>query len=1144
MLDLDQDLKPYAPHLSYQWDHFTRTLASIEQVEGSLENFARGYEEHGFTKSTETGEITVREWFPAANQAWVIGDFCDWKALHAMEKDDFGTWTITLPKGTIPHNTKVKLRFEIGGGRTVDRFSAWTKQTVLLEGNTVWDAVYWDPPKAQQYQWKHPRPKPTVANGEREVRIYEAHVGMAGEDQRVHTYREFADDVLPRIAKLGYNTVQLMAVMEHVYYGSFGYHVTSPFAAASRCGSPDDLKYLVDTGHKLGLHILLDVVHSHISKNVEDGLAGHDVGQDGSMSYFNTGERGYHSAWDSRLFNYSNWETLRYLLSNIRYWLKEFKFDGFRFDGVTSMLYHHHGINIGFSGDYHEYFGPSTNVDAVTYLMLANELTHRLVPDALSIAEDVSGMPGLCRPVREGGVGFDYRLNMAIPDFWIKTLKHTPDEKWGMLDMVHHLCNRRYTEKTVGYAESHDQALVGDKTIAMWLFDREIYDGMSTFDYPPTPVVARGMALHMMIRTVTCALGGEAWLNFMGNEFGHPEWIDFPTPVNNWSHAHCRRQWTLADTEYLRYSQLNAWDMALMELDQRFHFTSARHQHVSMMDEDRKVLVAERGPLVFVFNWHPAESYEELKVPMPSPGKYRCVLDNREWRFGADGGIMHDADHFTENEAYMGRSCVTHMYLPSRSVSVFCNWDEWGPPEDNVPAPRVGVTPPAGRNDLEKRASSGQGESGSTSSRDGKAEALTRKPFVAKYTEKEVKQEKQEMKGFFETWTEDDDVVMRQTREGLEREKRPAKEESQPTRDPASRPRGETQRGFGAMAARKKEAAARVGGSGKGGKGDDRGTLPPVPSTEAEWDAVVTPEMINQNAFLMWVKAGEPDGGSAMRAEMRIASNAELRREVATGGDPRAIRERLQTAHAPLYAEYQAKRRMKDQEKEKGSSSEKAEKEALVAAAKEIAELDRRRLLEEHEVRERETKAREAEAQQQRDGELRLRQARLEKIERGRSEREAGSTSETQPLPRVVRGFFDDDEPEALPPTPPMPSRAKEDQKEDQKEDAAEPVRRKPRGFADEPDAAEPFRRREKSQEEQERADQWKRTERSGKEPPRPSPRTQGFFDRDIDREDDGDDGRAKPGGASYVARSPSNDWYADTDVIDLSQYKPSEGQQ
>ena len=282
---------------------------------------------------------------------------------------------------------------------------------------------------------------------------------MSGSEKRVSSYREFANNVLPRIKANNYNTIQLMAVMEHSYYASFGYHVTNFFAVSSRSGTPEDLKYLIDKAHSLGLRVLMDVVHSHASNNITDGLNGFDVGQGPQDSYFHTGHRGYHNLWDSRLFNYSNWEVLRFLLSNLRWWLEEFRFDGFRFDGVTSMLYHHHGINMGFSGNYRDYFSEATDVDAVVYMMLANCMIHSLLPDATVIAEDVSGMPTLGRLVNEGGVGFDYRLAMAIPDRWIDYLKNKSDDQWSMSDIVSCLTNRRYTEKCVAYAESHDQVI-------------------------------------------------------------------------------------------------------------------------------------------------------------------------------------------------------------------------------------------------------------------------------------------------------------------------------------------------------------------------------------------------------------------------------------------------------------------------------------------------------------------------------------------------------------------------------------------------------------------------------------------------------------------------------------------------------------
>nr|XP_009594938.1 1,4-alpha-glucan-branching enzyme 1, chloroplastic/amyloplastic isoform X2 [Nicotiana tomentosiformis]XP_009594940.1 1,4-alpha-glucan-branching enzyme 1, chloroplastic/amyloplastic isoform X2 [Nicotiana tomentosiformis]XP_009594941.1 1,4-alpha-glucan-branching enzyme 1, chloroplastic/amyloplastic isoform X2 [Nicotiana tomentosiformis]XP_033510735.1 1,4-alpha-glucan-branching enzyme 1, chloroplastic/amyloplastic isoform X2 [Nicotiana tomentosiformis] len=399
---------------------------------------------------------------------------------------------------------------------------------------------------------------------------------MSSPEPKINSYVNFRDEVLPRIKKLGYNAVQIMAIQEHSYYASFGYHVTNFFAPSSRFGTPDDLKSLIDKAHELGIVVLMDIVHSHASNNTLDGLNMFD-GTD--SCYFHSGSRGYHWMWDSRLFNYGHWEVLRYLLSNARWWLDEFKFDGFRFDGVTSMMYTHHGLSVAFTGNYNEYFGFATDVDAVVYLMLVNDLIHGLFPDAITIGEDVSGMPTFCIPVQDGGVGFDYRLHMAIADKWIELLKKR-DEDWRVGDIIHTLTNRRWSEKCVSYAESHDQALVGDKTIAFWLMDKDMYDFMA-LDRPSTPLIDRGIALHKMIRLVTMGLGGEGYLNFMGNEFGHPEWIDFPRaeqhlpdgqviPGNNFSYDKCRRRFDLGDADYLRYHGLQEFDQAMQHLEERY----------------------------------------------------------------------------------------------------------------------------------------------------------------------------------------------------------------------------------------------------------------------------------------------------------------------------------------------------------------------------------------------------------------------------------------------------------------------------------------------------------------------------------------------------------------------------------------------
>ncbi|PKA60826.1 1,4-alpha-glucan-branching enzyme, chloroplastic/amyloplastic [Apostasia shenzhenica] len=653
VLNVDPTLKPCKDHFLFRSKRYVEQKTQIEKYEGSLEEFAHGYLKFGFNR--ESDRIVYREWAPAAQEAQLIGDFNGWDGLnHKMERNEFGVWMIEIPdndgKPSIPHNSRVKFRFKHGNGVWVDRIPAWIRFAIVDPSHFAapYDGVYWDPPPSERYKFKYPRPPKPVA-----PRIYEAHVGMSGSEPCISSYKEFADDVLPRIRANNYNTVQLMAVMEHSYYASFGYHVTNFFAVSSRSGTPEDLKYLIDKAHSLGLRVLVDVVHSHASNNVTDGLNGFDVGQRSEDSYFHTGERGYHKLWDSRLFNYGNWEVLRFLLSNLRWWLDEFQFDGFRFDGVTSMLYHHHGINMSFTGDYNEYFSFSTDVDAVVYMMLANCLVHHLLPDATIIAEDVSGMPALCRPVCECGVGFDYRLAMAIPDKWIDYVKNKEDLQWSMKEIVSILTNRRYTETCIAYAESHDQSIVGDKTIAFTLMDKEMYSGMSDLQ-PASPAVERGITLHKMIHFITMALGGEGYLNFMGNEFGHPEWVDFPREGNGWTYDKCRRQWNLVDSDHLRYKYMNAFNRAMNLLDDRFSFLASGKQIVSSASEQDKVIVFERGGLVFVFNFHPQYTYEGYKVGCDLPGKYRVALDSDAFEFGGHGRVGHDVDHFTSPEGIPG----------------------------------------------------------------------------------------------------------------------------------------------------------------------------------------------------------------------------------------------------------------------------------------------------------------------------------------------------------------------------------------------------------------------------------------------------------------------------------------------------------
>lgn len=583
-----------------------------------------------------------------------------------MTRDDFGVWSITLPaKDGVPaiaHESKIKISMVIPGGERIERLPTWiTRVTQDLSVSPVYDAILWNPPKSERYVFKNPRPKKPES-----VRIYEAHVGISTPELKVATYKEFTKNMIPRIKYLGYNVIQLMAVMEHAYYASFGYQINNFFAASSRYGTPDDLKELIDTAHGEGITVLLDVVHSHASKNTLDGLNMFD-GSD--HLYFHGGAKGRHELWDSRLFNYGNHEVLRFLLSNLRFWMEEYNFDGFRFDGVTSMLYTHHGIGTGFSGGYHEYFGPGVDEDGVVYLMIANELLHTIYPDSITIAEDVSGMPGLCVKLSLGGVGFDYRLAMAVPDMYIKMLKEKQDDEWDLGNIAFTLTNRRHGEKTIAYAESHDQALVGDKTLMFWLADAQMYTNMSTLT-EFTPEIERAMSLHKMIRLVTHALGGEGYLNFEGNEFGHPEWLDFPRAGNNNSFWYARRQLNLTEDHLLRYKFLNEFDAAMQHLEEKYGWLHSPQAYISLKNEQDKVLVFERAGLLWVFNFHPTKSYSDYRVGVEEAGTYRIVLDSDDPAFGGFGRNQKDTQFFTTDFAWNNRKNFVQVYIPTRTAIV------------------------------------------------------------------------------------------------------------------------------------------------------------------------------------------------------------------------------------------------------------------------------------------------------------------------------------------------------------------------------------------------------------------------------------------------------------------------------------------
>ena len=653
ILELNPQLEPFSGDIDFRMFLYRSTKCRLVPQGSTLNDIANGHLYFGFHR-TENGWV-YREWAPSAHQLYLTGDFNNWNLTsHPLTRIDNGNWEIELDgEDALWDGCKVKTVVDANLTRT-EHLPLYARRVVQDPKTITWCAEVVDERKT--FPWTDAGFK-----GEDKLYIYEAHVGMAQEEGKVGSYREFADLTLPHVKKAGYNTIQLMAIMEHPYYGSFGYQVSNFFAASSWFGKPEDLKYLVNKAHEMGIRVLLDVVHSHAVKNTAEGINMFD----GTVwQFFHDGGKGDHPAWGTKCFDYGKTGVIHFLLSNLKFWMTEYHFDGFRFDGITSMIYHDHGLGTDFNSN-DKYFSYNTNTDAIAYLQLANELIRQINPNAITIAEDMSGMPGMCLPIEDGGIGFDYRLGMGLPDMWIRTVKERIDEQWEIGKMWGDMCLRRPGENTIAYVESHDQALVGDKTMIFRLADAAMYTDMEKTTH--NPVIDRAIALHKMIRLFTLAGGGEGYLNFMGNEFGHPEWIDFPREGNGWSFHYCRRQWSLKENNLLKYQWLNDFDQDMVALTKEKRIFDQRMGDLRLLEEDNKVIVFSRNGLLFAFNFHPNVSQTKVHVPVYDPAEYTVALSSDDAKYGGQDLVAHMVYPTQEIE----EKNYVDLYLPARTAVVF-----------------------------------------------------------------------------------------------------------------------------------------------------------------------------------------------------------------------------------------------------------------------------------------------------------------------------------------------------------------------------------------------------------------------------------------------------------------------------------------
>ena len=657
----DSYLVPFNEAICGRHNHAVERIKELTfEGKQTLSDFANGYNYYGLHKTN--GKWIFREWAPNATKLYLIGDFNNWERGREYQckriEGTAGDWELILDEDKIHHGDLFKMYVFWNGGEG-ERIPAWAQRVVQDEGTKIFSAQVWFP--EEEYQWRHKTFKPNRAP----LLIYECHIGMGQDAEKVGTYIEFRKNVLPRIVDEGYNAIQIMAIQEHPYYGSFGYHVSSFFAPSSRFGTPEELKELIDEAHSNGLAVIMDIVHSHAVKNEIEGL-GNLAGD--PNQYFYPGERHEHPAWDSLCFDYGKNEVLHFLLSNCKFWLEEYHFDGFRFDGVTSMLYYSHGLGEAFC-NYTDYFNGHQDDNAICYLTLANCLIHEVNSHAITIAEEVSGMPGLAAKFKDGGYGFDYRMAMNIPDYWIKTIKELPDEEWKPSSIFWEVKNRRSDERTISYCESHDQALVGDKTIIFRLIDADMYWHFKKGD--ENDRVRRGIALHKMIRLVTAGTINGGYLNFMGNEFGHPEWIDFPREGNGWSYKYARRQWNLVDNKELCYHYLGDFDKKMLEvIKSEPHFNDTPLKEIWHNDTDQ-ILAFSRNQLIFVFNFSPTRSFSDYGFLVPN-GTYNVVLNTDSWEYGGFGFVDENVKHITLADPLYekdGKGWLK-LYIPARSALV------------------------------------------------------------------------------------------------------------------------------------------------------------------------------------------------------------------------------------------------------------------------------------------------------------------------------------------------------------------------------------------------------------------------------------------------------------------------------------------
>jgi 1,4-alpha-glucan branching enzyme len=550
-------------------------------------------------------------WAPNARNVSVVGDFNGWDAGRARlsARGSSGIWEGFLPG--IGRGALYKFHIEREGHQVdkADPFGFW-HETPPKTASVVWDLDYqWG-----DQAWMAERRKRTALDAP--LSIYEVHLGSWRRDparpNEFLSYRELAPLLADHVSDLGYSHVELLPVMEHPFYGSWGYQVTGYFAPTSRYGTPQDLMFFIDYLHQRGIGVILDWVPAHFPSD-EHGLAYFD----GTHVFEHADPRqGYHPDWHSLIFNYGRYEVRSFLLSSAMVWLDKYHADGLRVDGVASMLYLDYSRK---DGEWipNEY-GGRENLATISFLRQLNETVYREHPDVQMIAEESTAWPGVTRPVHLGGLGFGYKWDMGWMHDTLGYLRHDPIHRKYHHSELTFRAIYQFHENFI-LPLSHDEIVHGKGS----LLGQMAGDEWQKF------------ANLRLLHSYMYASPGKPML-FMGGEFG--QWRE-------WRHDDSL-DWHLVDLEPHRQlmnavRQLNRIyreNAALHELDTEhggFEWIDGGDWENSVVSFVRKARQG-RQSVACVFNFTPIPR-QNYRIGVNHAGYWREVFNSDAHEFGGSG---------------------------------------------------------------------------------------------------------------------------------------------------------------------------------------------------------------------------------------------------------------------------------------------------------------------------------------------------------------------------------------------------------------------------------------------------------------------------------------------------------------------------